>query len=112
MWPAVKTRSMADRRRLERFVRSKLRTAGAEYEQLRESTDAQLAEARQAYETAKNANSLPTDSEGRAKIVCRRHTEQRAAVLDDQYRPACFDPGHPDCEGCVEDVHDGCIETW
>ncbi len=103
---------MADRRRLERFLRSKLQDAGTEYAQLRESTDAQLADARRAYEIAKNARSLPTDEQGRARIVCRRHAERRAAALDDEYRPACYEAGHPDCEGCAEDVREGRVETW
>ncbi|RQG95258.1 DUF7091 family protein [Natrarchaeobius chitinivorans] len=103
---------MADRRRLERFVRSKLQDAGEEYAQFRESTDEQLEEAREAYRVAKNARSLPSDEEGRARIVCRRYAEQRAAKLDEQYRPACYEAGHPDCEGCAEDVRAGRIETW
>lgn len=102
---------MADRR-LERFIRSKLQEAGEQYEQLRESTGGQLEEARDAYEVAKNARGLPSDDEGRAKIVCRRYAEQRAAMLDEQYRPACYESGHPDCEGCAEDVREGRIETW
>ncbi|WP_265110062.1 DUF7091 family protein [Halosolutus halophilus] len=103
---------MADRRRLERFLRSKLREAGEQYEELRTSTDAQLDEAREAYRVARNARELPSDEEGRAKIVCRRYAERRAATLDDEYRPACYEAGHPDCEGCAEDVRAGRIETW
>lgn len=103
---------MPDRRRLERFVRSKLRRAGEEYEQWRGSTDAQLSEAREAYRVAKNARSLPSDEAGRARIVCRRYAERRAAMLDENYRPACYEAGHPDCEGCAEDVREGRIETW
>ncbi|MDQ2050769.1 hypothetical protein RBH26_09750 [Natronolimnohabitans sp. A-GB9] len=103
---------MTDRRRIERFLRSKLQEAGEQYEQVRGSTSDQLEEAREAYTIAKNARSLPSDEAGRAKIVCRRHAEQRAAKLDDQYRPACYEAGHPDCEGCAEDVRAGRIETW
>ncbi len=103
---------MADRRRLERLLRSKLEEAGEQFEQFRRSTDAQLGEAKEAYEVARNARSLPTDEKGRAKIVCRRHAQRRAAKLDDGYRPACYEEGHPDCEGCVEDVHEGRIETY
>ncbi|WIV68663.1 DUF7091 family protein [Natrialbaceae archaeon AArc-T1-2] len=103
---------MADKRRLGRFLRSKLEEAGEQYEELRRSTDEQLEEAREAYQVAKRARQLPTDEEGRAKIVCRRHAERRAAQLDEQYRPACYEADHPDCEGCVEDVHEGRIETW
>ncbi|MHC3438126.1 DUF7091 family protein [Natrialbaceae archaeon A-gly3] len=103
---------MADRRRLERLLRSKLEEAGEQFEQFRQSTDEGLEEAKEAYEAAKNARALPTDEKGRAKIVCRRHAQRRAAKLDDEYRPACYEEGHPDCEGCVEDVHEGRIETW
>ncbi len=103
---------MPDRRRLERFLRSKLQEAGEEYEQLRESTDEQLAEAREAYRIAKNARQLPADDEGRVRLVCRRYAERRAAALDEQYRPACYEAEHPDCEGCAEDVREGRIETW
>ncbi|WP_440766945.1 DUF7091 family protein [Natronorubrum sp. DTA7] len=103
---------MSDRRRLEQFLRSRFREAGEQYERARGSTNDQLAEAREAYEAAKNARGLPTDEAGRAKIVCRRYAERRAAKLDEQYRPACYEDGHPDCEGCVEDVLEGRIETW
>ncbi|WP_222916169.1 hypothetical protein [Natrinema sp. SYSU A 869] len=103
---------MPDRRQLERFLRSTLQEAGEQFEELRKSTDDQLEEARDSYEVAKNARGLPTDEAGRAKIVCRRYAEQRAAKLDEEYRPACYEAGHPDCEGCAEDVRDGRIETW
>lgn len=103
---------MADRRRLERFFRSKLQRAGRQYEELRRSTDEQLGDAREAYRSAKNASGLATDDRGRAKIVCRRYAERRATALDEEFRPACYEADHPDCEGCVEDVRDGRIETW
>ncbi len=103
---------MADRRRLEQFFRSKLQEAGREYAQLCESTDEQLSEAREAYRVAKNARKLPSDENGRVRLVCRRYAERRAAALDDSYRPACYEAGHPDCEGCTEDVREGRIETW
>ncbi len=112
MYQAAERRVMADRRRLERFLRSRLQDAGEQYEQLRDSTDSQLEEAREAYERAKNARELPADEEGRVKLVCRRYAEQRAAMLDEEYRPACYEAGHPDCEGCAEDVQAGRIETW
>lgn len=103
---------MTDRRRLERFLRSTLRDAGEGYERVRDSTDKQLAEAREAYEAAKNARQLPADEEGRVRIVCRRHADRRRVPLDDEFRPTCHESGHPDCEGCVEDVRAGRIETW
>ncbi len=74
----------------------------------------QVGEARREYETAKRRSrtDLPTDDEGRARIVCRRHAEQRSVPVDAEGRPACFDPDHPDCQGCVEDVRAGRIQTW
>lgn len=55
---------------------------------------------------------LPRNEDGDARLVCRRHAEKRAVGVDDAGRPACFDPEHPDCQGCVEDVRDGVVETW
>jgi hypothetical protein len=94
---------MSDRDRLSRFLRTKLRGAGRQYEQARKSFEQARAEA---------VADLPTDEEGRARIVCRRHAEQRAVSVDQEGRPACFEAGHPDCEGCVEDIRAECIETW
>ncbi|WP_336001403.1 DUF7091 family protein [Halorientalis halophila] len=93
---------MADEGRLERFV-ANLRAAGD-----------QVAEARRAYGDAKRSAQadLPQDERGRAKIVCRRYAERRAVAVDDAGRPACFDPDHTDCQGCVEDVREGVVETW
>lgn len=58
------------------------------------------------------ARGLPTDEEGRARLVCRRHAERRAVAVDEVGRPACFEAEHPDCEGCAEDVRSGDVETW
>lgn len=88
--------------RLERFIRTKLRRAGEEFE-----------EARDAYRAGRaDAFDLPTDDAGRAKIVCRRHAERRAVRVDSEGHPACFDADHPDCRGCAEDVREGVVETW
>jgi hypothetical protein len=89
--------------RLESFLRSKIRSVGRQY-----------ADAKRAYSNARRSAlaNLPQDDDGRAKIVCRRYAERRAVELDAEARPACFDPDHPDCEGCVRDVRDGRIETW
>lgn len=103
---------MGNRRNLEELVRDTLQEAGETVASLRRSTDEQLDEAREAYSAAKNARRLPRDDHDRVRIVCRRHAERRAAALDDEYRPACYEADHPDCEGCVEDVHAGRIETW
>ena len=93
---------MDDDGRLRRFVEN-LRAAGD-----------QFAEAKRAYSDAKRSAlaDLPQDDHGRAKIVCRRYAEKRAVALDDAGRPDCFDPDHTDCQGCVEDVRDGIVETW
>ncbi len=87
--------------RLERFVRSKLQGAGRTY-----------GEVVRAYREGRRAGDLPEDEDGRVRIVCRRHAERRAVALDEQSRPACFDPDHTDCRGCVEDIREGRIETW
>ena len=94
---------MSNRRRLKRLLRTKLHSAGKQYE-----------EAKRAYSDARTAarSGLPTDEEGRAKIVCHRYAEKRSVSLDAEARPACYDPDHRDCRGCVEDIRKGCIETW
>lgn len=71
----------------------------------------QIAEAKLAYRESRGASSLPEDDAGRARIVCRRHAEKRAVNLDENV-PECYDPDHPDCRGCVEDIREGAIETW
>jgi hypothetical protein len=45
-------------------------------------------------------------------LVCRRHAERRAVVVDENGHPSCFDPESADCRGCVEDVREGVVETW
>lgn len=96
--------------RLDGLLRRKFREAGRQY-----------ARARDAYREGRDdddgsgddANvSLPRDDEGRARLVCRRNADRRAVAVDDDGRPACFEAGHPDCEGCAEDVRDGIVETW
>lgn len=93
---------MTDPDRVSQFLKDKLQDAGRQYEQ-----------ARQAFSEARIAAraDLPTEN-GKVRIVCRRHAEKRAVELDEEARPACFEAGHPDCEGCAEDIEDGCIETW
>ncbi|MBV0902360.1 DUF7091 family protein [Haloarcula salina] len=94
---------MADDERLGRFIKSTLQSAGR-----------QLSDAKRAYRNGKRSAraGLPRDEEGRARIVCRRHAEYRATAMDEEARPVCFDAEHPDCQGCVEDIRDGTIETW
>ncbi|MDS0260252.1 hypothetical protein NDI56_12685 [Haloarcula sp. S1CR25-12] len=89
--------------RLERFISGTIRSVGS-----------QLSEAKRAYSDGKRAAmaGLPRDENGRARIVCRRHAERRAVSLDERARPECFDPDHPDCQGCIEDIDAGSIETW
>ena len=99
----VRTEVMEEDGRVERFLRAKLRSAGE-----------QVAQAQDAYRRAKRATAfdLPIDDGGNARIVCRRYAEQRAVAVDADGRPACFEAGHSDCEGCLEDIQDGRIETW
>lgn len=94
---------MTERDRWRALVEQKLQEMGKQYEQARREFE----EARTTAETG-----LPTDDEGRVRIVCRRHAEKRAVRLDSSGRPACFEAGHTDCEGCVEDIEDETIETW
>lgn len=94
---------MSNRRRLARLLRTKLRSAGRQYE-----------EAKRAYEEGRStgASDLPTDEAGRARIVCRRYAEKRAVTFDAADRPDCYESDHPDCEGCVEDIREGVVEIW
>lgn len=95
---------MSEGGRMSRFLRRRMRMAGRRYEQ-----------ARQAYQEARDeslAGDLPTDDAGRARIVCRRYAERRRVEIDEAGRPACFEPGHHDCEGCREDILQERIETW
>lgn len=87
-----------NRRAMNRLMRAKLRNAGRRYEN-----------ARRDYEDARN--SVLTDGDS-ANIVCRRYAEKRTVELDLNDYPECYETGHPDCEGCVEDLHEGTIETW
>ncbi len=86
--------------RFERYLRSTLRNAGRRY-----------AEVKHAYGSGKAVGELPEDESG-VRIVCRRYAERRRVELDEEGRPDCFDPDHPDCQGCVEDIREGTIETW
>ena len=88
------------------FVRRTVRDVGRQY-----------AEAKRAYEAGRTESAaasfdLPTDGEGRARVVCRRYAERRAVAVDEEGRPACFDADHLDCQGCAEDVREGVVETW
>ena len=92
--------SDGDPDRLHRFVRTRLQNAGRQYE-----------EARQAFIEARR-EALEDETERTARIVCRRYAERRVVGIDRTGRPSCFEPDHHDCEGCVEDVRAGRIETW
>lgn len=83
--------------------------------QLARRVGREYGEARAAYRSGRETgqdSALPTDDAGRTRIVCRRYAEQRAVEVDEAGRPACFDPDHQDCRGCVEDIRDGRVETW
>lgn len=75
-------------------------------------TGEQVGEATAAYRRAKHAAQLPADDAGQRKLVCRRYAERRVVSFDARARPACYEPGHTDCEGCIEDIEAGCIEPW
>lgn len=94
---------MSNRRRLKRLLRTKLHSAGKQYEA-----------AKRAYSDARTAATvdLPTDDDGRARIVCRRYAEKRRVSLDEAARPHCYEADHRDCRGCAEDIRNGCVETW
>jgi hypothetical protein len=93
---------MTDSDRLARFLRTTLQNAGRQYE-----------EARHAFTDARRAAAPEDESaSASARIVCRRHAERRVVTVDSEGRPACFEAGHPDCEGCAEDVREGVVETW
>lgn len=89
---------MTDSDRMSRF----LRQMGRQYEQAREEFGRARTEA---------LADLPRD-DGGVRIVCRRHAERRTVPLDGAGRPECFENGHADCEGCVEDIRAGRVETW
>ncbi|WP_259518544.1 hypothetical protein [Halanaeroarchaeum sp. HSR-CO] len=71
----------------------------------------QVANVRREYQQGRIEGSLPTDSAGNVRIVCRRYAEERAVELEDGH-PECYDDEHPACESCVEDIAEGVIETW
>lgn len=89
--------------RIERVVRQQLRSAGR-----------QIGEAKRAYQRAKRSArvDLPFGDDGKARIVCRRYAERRAVEVDPEAKPECFDPQSQDCQGCVEDIRAGEVETW
>ena len=86
---------MSEESRIERFVRTTARSAGRRY-----------AEFSSAYRDGRR-----TAADEGVRIVCRRHAERRRVSLSN-HRPDCFDPDHPDCRGCTEDVREGTVETW
>jgi len=94
---------MTDSDRLARFLRAQVQSAGRQYEEARRA----FLKAREQKTAETDDGDLPT-----ARIVCRRHAEQRVVGIDEQGRPSCFEAGHPDCEGCAEDVRAGRVETW
>ncbi len=97
--------------RFERAIRRNLRKAGRQFEEAKRA----YAEGREDPNISNPGTELydlPADDDGYGRIVCRRHAERRSVAVDAEGRPACFESGHPDCEGCAEDVRDGYVETW
>ena len=70
-----------------------------------------FAAAKRAYSRGQERADADGPYDEHAKIVCRRHAQKRTVMLDG-YVPDCFEAGHPDCEGCLEDVREGTVETW
>ncbi|MFB6234284.1 MAG: hypothetical protein ABEH81_09520 [Halopenitus sp.] len=103
--------------RLGRVIRQQLRKAGRQYEEAKQAySEAQdgaaESDAGSVGDGGADSFDLPTDEDGNARIVCRRYAEKRAVAVEEDGRPACYDPTHPDCEGCVEDIQQGVVETW
>ncbi len=94
--------------RFDGFVSERLRELGRQYERARRA----YAEGKGHPQRAAILEELPVDDAGRAKLVCRRYAEKRAVKLEADGKPACFDPDHTDCVGCLEDIRDGIVETW
>lgn len=103
--------------RLGRVIRQQLREAGRQFEEAKRAYSearegAAESDAGGVEDGEADSFDLLTDDDGDARIVCRRYAEKRAVAVDGDGRPACFDPTHPDCEGCAEDVRQGVVETW
>lgn len=99
--------------RLGSVIRQQLREAGRQFEEAKRAYGEAREEAADSdIDGEADSFDLPTDDDGDARIVCRRYAEKRAVAVDDDGRPACFDPTHPDCEGCAEDIRQGVVETW
>ncbi|SEH49423.1 hypothetical protein SAMN05192561_10373 [Halopenitus malekzadehii] len=104
---------------IERALRRGLRRAGREFESAKrayrsglEDGDGAESDRSGTDRTGADRFDLPTDADGNARIVCRRHAETRAVPVAEDGTPACFDADHPDCAGCLEDVREDRIETW
>ena len=94
--------------RLRRGLRQQARKAGREYARSRRA----YREGREWGQNHADEFDLPVDDEDRAQIVCRRYAEKRRAAGNADGEPAGFEAGHPDCEGCAEDVREGRVQTW
>ncbi len=94
--------------RLRRVLQQQARKAGREYARSKRAYH----EGREWGENHAGEFDLPVDEEDRARIVCRRHAEKRRVAVNGDGQPACFEDGHPDCEGCAEDVREGRVQTW
>jgi hypothetical protein len=97
---------------LEETIRRGIRLAGRRFEETKRAYREGRSGGSETVEDDASGFGLPTDEDGNARIVCRRHGERRSVPVDESGRPACFEADHPDCEGCLEDVRDGYVETW
>jgi hypothetical protein len=91
---------MSDEGRLARLLSTTARAAGRRY-----------AESRRAYSSGRTRAEGDGPYDEHLRVVCRRHAQKRTVTLDGHV-PDCFDPDHPDCEGCLEDIREGTVETW
>lgn len=110
---------MADDGRFSGWLQRAARKAGRRYGEVRQSyrdgraaDEPELSTSGTERLPTPDLSYLPRDAGGDARLVCRRHAEKRAVAVDEHGRPDCFDAEHPDCQGCVQDVRDGVVETW
>ncbi|MFW6436005.1 MAG: DUF7091 family protein [Halococcoides sp.] len=76
------------------------------------SAGRRLERTRRAFEEGQERSRHDRPDAERIGLVCRRHAERRVVDLDAAGRPACFEVGHPDCEGCLADLDAGRLERW
>ncbi|MFB6163205.1 MAG: hypothetical protein ABEJ86_07205 [Halococcoides sp.] len=71
-----------------------------------------LERTRKAFREGRERSRQDRPDADRIGLGCRRHADRRVVDLDGAGRPACFEAGHPDCEGCLDDIEAGRLDTW